>query len=155
MRNLITSPILIGLLLLNGVTALAGSKHPKQQKSRVQTKARKSSRSTEQAREKRESRKEAATRRELAKRNPRFAALLKEDSDLDAERFDQPREAMEWYLQKRLPKGEKVLPVERYFQAKEKIKRMKRFSTAKNKNLPPPAEAIDEVLDIGDGEFPG
>ncbi|HKG97744.1 MAG TPA: hypothetical protein VKA97_08015, partial [Pyrinomonadaceae bacterium] len=52
---------------------------------------------------------------------------------------------------------EKQLPVERYFEAKEKIKRMKRFSTAKNKNLPPQANANDAegVFDGDDGEFPG
>ena len=55
-------------------------------------------------------------------------SLFKKDED-DKERTDQPRESIEWYLQKRLPKGEKQLPIERYFQAKEKIKRMKRFST--------------------------
>jgi Bacterial Ig domain len=155
MRSLITSLTLVCLLFLNGVSALAGSKHPKQQKSRVQSKKINSSPSSKQAREKRESR-EAATRRKLAKSNPRLASLFKQDSDIDEERFDQPREAIEWYLQKRLPKGEKQLPVERYFEAKEKIKRMKRFSTAKNKNLPPQANAneTEEVFDGEDGEFP-
>jgi len=157
MRNLITSLTLISLLFLNGSAALAGSRHSTQQKSRTQTKLRKSSKSTEQAREKRQSSKEAAARRELIKRNPRLVSLFKEGSDLDGERFDQPLEALEWYLQKRLPKGEKQLPVERYFEAKEKIKRMKRFSSAKNKSLPAQANGndADEVLDIGDGEFPG
>jgi hypothetical protein len=109
-----------------------------------------------EAREKRESRKEVAARRAAIKRNPRAAALFKEGSDIDAERFDQPREALEWYLQKRLPKGEKQLPIERYFEAKEKIKRMNRFSSAKGKNLPPQANSndADEILDPGDGEFP-
>src|SRR5215213_275933 len=145
--RLITSLTLICLLLLNGATSLAASKHSQRQKSRVERK---------EAREKRESRKEAATRRELIKRNPRLGSLFKEDSNIDAERFDKPREALEWYLQKRLPKGEKQLPIERYFEAKEKIKRMKRFSTAKNKNLPPQANAneTEEVFDGEDGEFP-
>jgi hypothetical protein len=136
------------MLLLNGTASLAASKHPKRQKSRVERK---------EAREKRESRKEAAARRAAIKRNPRVAALFKEDSDIDAERFDQPREALEWYLQKRLPKGEKQLPIERYFEAKEKIKRMKRFSTAKGKSLPPQANAneTEEIFDGEDGEFPG
>ncbi|HKG47335.1 MAG TPA: Ig-like domain-containing protein [Pyrinomonadaceae bacterium] len=144
------------MLLLNGAISLAAGKHPKGQKSRVERKSSNNSARTREAREKRESRKEAAGRRALIKRNPRLAGIFKEDSDIDAERFDKPREALEWYLQKRLPKGEKQLPIERYFEAKEKIKRMKRFSTAKNKNLPPQAEANDteEVFNGEDGEFP-
>ena len=144
------------MLLLNGVTLFAVSKNPQRQKSRVERTNNTSAR-TKEAREKRESRKEAAARREAIKRNPRTAGLFKEDSDIDAERFDQPREALEYYLQKRLPKGEKVLPVERYFTAKDKIKHMKRFSSAQGKSLPPQANGNDaeEILDPGDGEFPG
>src|SRR6185295_11119656 len=124
MYRLFASFFLICILLLNGVTSMAQRNHPKRQKS---------SRISERNREaKHESRKELATKRALIKRNPRLASLLNGEKDLDGERTDQPREALEWYLQKRLPKGEKVLPVERYFQAKEKIKKMKRFSTRKN-----------------------
>ena len=154
MRPLITSLTLICMLLWNGTTSFAASKHPQKQKSRIERKSSNSSARSSEAREKRESRKEAAARRALIKRNPRVASLFKEDSDIDAERFDQPREALEWYLQKRLPKGEKQLPIERYFEAKEKIKRMKRFSTAKNKNLPPQTNDADEVFNGEDGEFP-
>src|SRR5215212_1085785 len=157
MRRPTISLILICMLLLNGAISVAASKHPKRQKPNVERKSSKSSARAREAREKRESRKQAAARRALIKRNPRLASLFKEDSDIDAERFDQPREALEWYLQKRLPKGEKQLPVERYFEAKEKIKRMKRFSTAEGKNLPPQANAneTEEVFDGEDGEFPG
>src|SRR5215216_5274717 len=148
MRGLLTSLTLICTLFLNGAASLArDTKHTRQQKSRVERK---------EARAKRESRRELAKRRELIKRNPRLASLFKHDEpDSDLERFDQPREAIEWYLQKRLPKGEKQLPVERYFAAKEKIKNMKRFSSAKGKNLPPQANAneTEEVFD--EGEFPG
>jgi hypothetical protein len=152
----ITSLTLICMLLLNGAASLAASKNPQRQKSRVERKSSNSSARANEAREKRESRKEAAARRAAVKRNPRVAGLVKEDSDIDAERFDQPREALEWYLQKRLPKGEKQLPIERYFQAKEKIKQMKRFSSAKGRNLPPAdANETEEMLDPGDGEFPG
>ncbi|HEX7773094.1 MAG TPA: hypothetical protein VF435_11780, partial [Pyrinomonadaceae bacterium] len=144
----ISSLTLICMLFLNGAVLLAANKKPKRQKSRV---------AKQEAREKRESRKEAAARRAAIKRNPRAAALFKGEEDLDGERFDQPREALEFYLQKRLPKGEKQLPIERYFQAKEKIKHMKRFSSAKGKNLPPQANAnaneIEENFD--EGEFPG
>src|SRR6185503_20961482 len=153
--RIITSLTLICLLFLNGATALAAGKTPKRQKSRVERKSSNNSERATEARGKRESRKEAAARREAIKRNPRAAALFKGETDLDGERFDQPREALEFYLQKRLPKGEKQLPIERYFEAKEKIKHMKRFSSAKGKNLPPQANATDaEIFDPGDGEFP-
>ena len=154
--RLIISLTLICLLFLNGATSLALSKNPKRQKSRVERKGSDNSERAKEAREKRESRKEAAARRAAIKRNPRAAAIFKGESDLDGERFDQPREALEYYLQKRLPKGEKQLPIERYFAAKDKIKKMKRFSSAKGKNLPPQADAseTEEVFD-GDGEFPG
>ena len=151
----LTSLTLIFILLLNGVTSLAHKNNPKGQKSRVEretTKATKASPRTKQRQTKRESRREAAARRELLKRNPRLASVFEKHPDGDMDRYDKPREAVEWYLQKRLPKGEKNLPVERYFQAKEKIKRMKRFSTRQNKNLPPQAET-DEVFGE-DGEFP-
>src|SRR6185295_6348832 len=156
MRRLPISLFLICMLLLQGAVQLtAANKNPKRQKSRPERKDSNTSARAKEARGKRESRKEAAARREAIKRNPRAAALFKGEADLDGERFDQPREAMDWYLQKRLPKGEKQLPIERYFAAKEKIKGMKRFSSAKGKNLPPQANGNDaEILDPGDGEFP-
>jgi hypothetical protein len=144
------------MLLSNGVASPARSNHSKPQKSRVERKEPKTSPRSKQAREKRESRKEAAARRELVKRNPRLASLFKSEPGGDIERTDKPQEAIDWYLQKRLPKGQKQLPIERYFEAKEKIKHMKRFSTARNKNLPSQADAgqTDEILDGQDGEFP-
>jgi len=158
MRGLLTSLTLICTLFLTGVASFArDNTAPKQQKSRVERKASKTSEHNREAREKRESRRELAKRRELIKRNPRLAYLFKGEEDEDVLRTDQPREAIEWYLQKRLPKGEKHLPVERYFQAKDKIKKMKRFSSASNKNLPPTTEAdgdVEEVFDGEDGEFP-
>jgi Big-like domain-containing protein len=152
--RLLTSLTLVCTLVLNGATVLAASKTSKRQKSRVERTSSNNSREKE-THSKRESRREAAARRAAIKRNPRAAALFKEDSDTDAERFDKPGEAIEWYLQKRLFKGEKQLPIDRYFAAKEKIKLMKRFSTAKGKDLPPPANAneTEEVLPE-DGEFP-
>ena len=142
MNRLVASLTLICILFLNGVTTMAQRNNPKrqkpvEQKEIVTSERKKESRERErEARAKRESRKELTAKRALTKRNPRLNALFNGEEDLDGERTDQPREALEWYLQKRLPKGEKVLPVERYFQAKEKIKRMKRFSTRNNKNLP-------------------
>src|ERR1044072_6054500 len=153
--RIVTSLTLISMLFLNGAVTLAVNKNPKRQKSRVERKASASSERSKEAREKRESRKEAAARRAAIKRNPRAAAIFKGEADLAGERFDQPQEALDFYLQKRLPKGEKQLPIERYFQAKEKIKQMKRFSSAKGKSLPPQANSNDaEILDTGDGEFP-
>jgi hypothetical protein len=145
------------MLLVNGVTSQARKNYLKQTKSRTERKAPKSSGSQKQvARTKRESAREKAAQRELVKRNPRLNSLFKPEVEADMDRFDQPREALEWYLKKRLPKGEKQLPVERYFEAKEKIKHMKRFSTRGNKNLPPQAEDTEELLGDGgeDPEFP-
>jgi Bacterial Ig domain/Putative Ig domain len=156
MRPLVTSLTLICMLLVNGVTLQARKVHPKQTKSRTERKVPKSSASQKQvARSRRESAREKAAQRELIKRNPRYASLFKSEAETEMDRFDQPREALEWYLQKRLPKGEKQLPIERYFQAKEKIKKMRRFSTRGNKNLPPAAQDTDELLgDGGDPDFP-
>src|SRR5688500_11674123 len=141
MRGLLTSLFLICTLLSNGVASFArDNKSPKRQRSRVERKESKTSAHNPKARTKRESkhelRRELAKRRELIKRNPRLAFLFKGEETEEVLRSDQPREAIEWYLQKRLPKGEKQLPVERYFQAKEKIKKMRRFSSRNNKNLP-------------------
>jgi hypothetical protein len=157
MNRLTASLTLICMLFLNSAATLARSHKPKRQKSRVERKESSTPEREREARSKRVSRKELAAQRALVKRNPRLTALFNGEKDLDGERSDQPREALEWYLQKRLPKGEKVLPVERYFQAKEKIKKMKRFSTRSGKNLPSQADTTenDEVLEPGDGEFPG
>jgi hypothetical protein len=160
MRSLVTSVLLICILLVNGVISLA-NKHQIQRQTVPQQTARTERKTTktaaphkQSARTKRESVREKLARRELIKRNPRLASLFKPEAKGEMDRFDQPREALEWYLQKRLPKGEKQLPIERYFEAKEKIKRMKRFSTAHNKNLPAPANDTEEIFDGDDGEFP-
>jgi uncharacterized repeat protein (TIGR01451 family) len=52
------------------------------------------------------------------------------------QRTDQPDEAIKAELEKRLPKGATELPIERYFEAKEKIKGMQRYSTAEGALLP-------------------
>ena len=157
MNRLLASLFLICMLLTNSVASTARRNHPQRQKqkSRVEQKESRTSDREREARTKRESRKELAAKRAAIKRNPRLAALFNGEKDLDGERTDQPREALEWYLQKRLPKGQKVLPVERYFQAKEKIKQMKRFSTRNNKNLPSQAESNEAEEIFGDPEFPG
>jgi len=150
MHSFLTSLLLICAVLLNFVVGMARNSGFKTQKSRlVQT--------SSKSRQKQSNRKSQSARRsDLIKSNPRLASLFSRDKAEDADRFDQPLEALEWYLQKRLPKGEKVLPVERYFEAKEKIKHMKRFSTAKNKKLASQSDSGDaDLLFNGDDpEFP-
>ena len=72
--------------------------------------------------------------------------------DVENERFDQPAEASKWYLEKRLPKGAKELPLERYFAAKDKIKRMQRFSTARGRQIRSQAESGDANVDISSAD---
>ena len=51
----------------------------------------------------------------------------------EGKRADEPDKALQYYLQKRLPAGEKDLPVERYFEAMEEMKLMPLHSTADNR----------------------
>ncbi|MBK8313867.1 MAG: hypothetical protein IPL01_07490 [Acidobacteria bacterium] len=51
-------------------------------------------------------------------------------------RFDQPDEAMRFYLNKRLPEGVTDFPVEKYFEAQELMKGMPQFSTVTNSQYP-------------------
>ncbi|MGH9835711.1 MAG: hypothetical protein ACRD9Y_22050, partial [Blastocatellia bacterium] len=55
------------------------------------------------------------------------ARLFKE---IFGEPFDKPREATEHFVRKRLPEGEKELPLEKYFEAQEQMRGMRYFSTA-------------------------
>jgi hypothetical protein len=50
-------------------------------------------------------------------------------------RFDEPEEAIQFYLKKRLPEGEKELPVEKYLEAWEAVKNMPLYSTVKGRFL--------------------
>ncbi len=103
----------------------------------------KTKKSIQQKQEK--SRKNVAKRKEQEK--DREVAIVsngityKINKDKDLKRFDQPAEAQERYLEKRLPKGMKDLPVERYFDALEEIKSMKRYSTADGKMYPSEKDA--------------
>ena len=56
------------------------------------------------------------------------------------EKYDQPREAAEFYKLKRVPVGEKEIPVEKYLQAKEQMREMRQYSSAENRFLPSRAE---------------
>ncbi|MBP6823141.1 MAG: hypothetical protein KA368_16450, partial [Acidobacteria bacterium] len=53
----------------------------------------------------------------------------------EEEAFDKPREAASYFLKKRLPVGEKELPMEKYFEAQEQISSMRQFSTSLNRFL--------------------
>src|SRR5438045_5756096 len=150
MRRALVYLMLICMLLMNGMQSYSRTNTREQPKSH-----RKSTPGKQLVRSKRESRRAEAARQQPIKRNPRRASLFKPEAEGDLDRFDQPREALEWYLQKRLPKRAKELPIERYFDAKEKIKKMKRFSTAKNKNLRSQADTGDAEELLGDPDFPG
>jgi len=60
---------------------------------------------------------------------------------LPTPRADQGLEAAEFHKLKRVPPGEKEIPVEQYFEAFERLRRMPRYSTAQGKLLPSLAEA--------------
>ena len=76
---------------------------------------------------------ERAERRERGERHGKRAAR--------SERTDKPAEAVKAELEKRLPKGATELPVERYFEAKEQMKQMQRYSTSTGETLPSEAES--------------
>ncbi|MGE0131649.1 MAG: Ig-like domain-containing protein [Blastocatellales bacterium] len=65
---------------------------------------------------------------------------LMEEIGGDPLRYDQPGEAAEFYRLKRLPEGETEIPVERYFEAREQMRQMPRYSTKRNLLLPSRAE---------------
>ena len=56
------------------------------------------------------------------------------------EKYDQPREAAEFYKLKRVPVGETEIPVEKYLLAKEQMREMRQYSSAENRFLPSRAE---------------
>ncbi len=83
----------------------------------------------------------------IAKRgNP--VASRHEREEARNKRTDQPDEAMKDYVEKRVPKGATEIPIERYFEAKEKIKDMPRYSTSEAAMLPSESESgqTDETV---------
>jgi uncharacterized protein (TIGR03437 family) len=60
-----------------------------------------------------------------------------------SEKPDHPAEAAEFFRFKRLPAGEKELPIEKYFEAQERMLRMPQFSTADSRFAPSRAELKD------------
>jgi hypothetical protein len=55
-------------------------------------------------------------------------------------RFDEPAEAQEFFLHQRLPAGEKRLPIERYFAARDRLRTMRQHSAHTGALLPSRAE---------------
>jgi hypothetical protein len=77
-------------------------------------------------------------------------------------RYDEPGEAMEYYRLKRLPAGEKEIPVEKYLAAKAQMDAMPQYSTAQNRFLPSRnelkanrTEATSEALGVWEPLGPG
>ncbi len=67
----------------------------------------------------------------------------------NAQRYDQPQEAMEFFRRKRLPADATELPVERYFAAQKQIREMRQYSTAQGRTLPPRAEMTADQMLLG------
>ncbi len=72
-------------------------------------------------------------------------------NEIFGETFDQPREAARHFIQKRLPEGEKHLPVEKYFEAQEQMRGMPHFSTARSRFV---AERENVTAPLGAAEAP-
>lgn len=68
---------------------------------------------------------------------PALARQLRERQPL---RYDQPAEAQEHFVRKRVPAGEGAIPVERYLSALEHMAKMPQYSTARKNVLPSRAE---------------
>jgi hypothetical protein len=79
------------------------------------------------------------------------ARKLKEKAEAQSgpQRYDEPEGAAEYYRLKRLPPGERDVPVEKYLAAQEHIRRMPRYSTALERALPPLSEARSEAAPEG------
>lgn len=57
------------------------------------------------------------------------------ESKHEDEGFDKPQEAQSYFWQKRVPKGEKILSLEKYFEAQEQMRSLPQFSTTLNRFL--------------------
>ncbi|MGH9833544.1 MAG: WD40/YVTN/BNR-like repeat-containing protein [Blastocatellia bacterium] len=74
---------------------------------------------------------------------PQYGASALKRKSQSSEKLDHPAEAAEFFRFKRLPAGEKELPIEKYFEAQERMLRMPQFSTADNRFAPSRAELKD------------
>lgn len=95
------------------------------------------------------------TARPPATISPLSACVLEKlnEERREKKRYDQPAEAAKYYRLKRLPEGEKEIPVEKYFTAKAQMEAMPQYSTAQNRSWPSRnemranrTEAITEAL---------
>lgn len=66
-------------------------------------------------------------------------------------RYDQPDRAAEFFLRKRLPADETLLPVEKYFAAREQMNAMPLYSTAQNSFLAPRTDLLSESEAVASG----
>src|SRR5262245_52796041 len=64
-----------------------------------------------------------------------FKYIYGQTSDGPREAYDEPREAARHFTRKRLPEGERDLPVEKYFEAQERMRGMRHFSTALDRSV--------------------
>jgi uncharacterized protein (TIGR03437 family) len=80
--------------------------------------------------------------------NRKIASEMKE-AERKRLRYDQPGQAMEFFLRKRLPESEKTIPIEKYFAARERMKAMPLYSTARSAFLPQRDERLRENEMIG------
>ncbi len=81
----------------------------------------------------------------------------------ESKRADDPDRAMQYFLQKRLPEGETELPIERYVEAMEEMRRMPLHSTADNRwatreelrNMSPDQQRLGAWTSLGPGNIGG
>jgi uncharacterized repeat protein (TIGR01451 family) len=126
-RKSVSLILLISLLVcLPGVAAQAGTR--KSSSSTGKSAAKRSNGTVQQSNR-------TASRTTKNIRAKSALAATKRTRDQFEERTDQPDEAMRAEVEQRLPKGETRVPVERYFEAKEKIKDMQRYSTSLGQQL--------------------
>jgi len=72
------------------------------------------------------------------------------------EAFDSPDEALQYYLQRRIPYGATSLPVERYLAAGEQMKKMPVYSTATNSFASSPNQInLGSWTSLGPGNIGG
>lgn len=85
-----------------------------------------------------------------------YLAAKAEKKANSPKRYDKPKEAQEFYISQRLPKGAETLPTEKYSQALEHIKTMKRYSLAESSvvfDYAPRLNSIDGVnRELGEWE---
>ncbi len=78
-----------------------------------------------------------------------FKYIFSESNGEPREPYNEPRERAKHFLQKRLPAGERDFPVEKYFEAQERMRGMRHFSTALDRlvsnreNLSAPLDRVE------------